>query len=120
MATDEQHLQQFERNTAVAQKLSESADYEWAVIALFYAGLHLVQAYLVRGGIDAKNHSQRNREIMRNEEMRAVHESYRALRDDSEYARYECGRFSQQEFEEIRGGTFNRIVTHVQALMEKN
>ena len=118
MATDEQHIQQFERNTVVAQRLTQFGDYDWAVIALFYASLHLVQTYLVRKGIDVRNHAQRNREIIRDDEVRLVYNSYRELRNYSEAARYECRQFSLEEFEVIRSGVFNSFVTHMRSLLE--
>jgi hypothetical protein len=117
LATEDQHLSQFEHNQAVAQRLALSTDFDWAMTALFYAGLHLMQAYLVRIGVTAETHIQRERQILMIPELSPLMDAYRMLRDHSEDARYECRAFSREEFEAIRGGTFASVVTHVQSLL---
>lgn len=54
MPTEPEHLAQFHHNVTVAERLFESNDWDWGVTALFYASLHLVQAYFVREGIPAR------------------------------------------------------------------
>jgi HEPN domain-containing protein len=116
LATEEEHFQQSLRNRATALRLSQSGDYEWGVIALFYASLHLVQAYFVRNGVPVQSHRQRDRQIALGE-LRPVFESYKALRIHSEHARYECRAFTREEFEAIQAGAFAAVVEHVQALL---
>ena len=119
MATEDQHLSQFLHNSEVAQRLATLADYDWAVTALFYGGLHLTEAYLVRRGVFAETHVQRERQMLMLPELGSMIDSYRTLRDYSEDARYECRRFSQQEFEVIRD-VFTDLVNRVQALRGTN
>lgn len=111
-------MAQFAHNADVAARLAVLADYDWAVIALFYASLHLAQAYLVRRGVFADTHVRRERQMLMLPELESVLDAYRTLRDRSEDARYECRRFSEQEYEAIRGSMFQRVVMHVQTLVE--
>jgi hypothetical protein len=117
LATEEQHLAQFEHNEQIARRLSEAADYDWAVIASFYAALHLVQAYFERTGIRADSHRQRGREILRLDALQGVFEAYTILRQYSEQCRYECRRVSMTEYEAIQTGVFASVVTHLRSLM---
>lgn len=116
MATEEEHLQQFVRNDATSQRLVQSLDFDWGVIALFYASLHLVQAYFVRNGIVVLSHRQRDQQILATADLRSIFEPYVAMRMQSELARYQCRRFSQQEYERIHDGAFRTVVDHLQAL----
>lgn len=86
MPTQEEHLLQFEHNRQVAQQLSDSAEYDWAIVALFYATLHLIQAHLVRVGVAPRTHAERNRRLLSSVELRPAYDPYRALRDHSEEA----------------------------------
>lgn len=117
MPTEEQHLLQFERNREVAQRLSGTADYDWAVVALFYAALHLIQAHLIRTSGPVRTHSERNRRMLNNDDLKPAYDAYRTLRDHSETARYECRRFAQEEFEAIRDGAFATVRDHMEALL---
>ena len=118
MATAAEHLAQSERNAAVAQQLAESADYDWAVTALFYASLHLVQAYLLRRGIRVQTHGQRIRQMMSLAELEPIVDSYRVLQTHSENARYECRNFSSSEFAAIRNGRYSQVLSHLRSLLE--
>lgn len=118
MLAEKDHLLQFEHNVAVAQRLVDSADYDWAVTALFYACLHLAQAYLVRVGVLAETHVQRERQMLRLPELSPILSTYRTLRDHSEDARYSGRRFTQAEFVSIHDGTFTAVVTRLRSLLE--
>ena len=116
MVTDAEHLAQFQHNVSVAEQLAASGNYGWAVTVLFYAGLHILQAYLVRSGALVESHVQRERQMLRSE-LLPILDPYTTLRNDSEEARYECRRFSREEFESIRNGSFTSVTTHLRSLL---
>jgi uncharacterized protein (UPF0332 family) len=116
MPTEEQHLAQYERNVLISQHLAEASDYDWAVTALFYAALHLVQAWFVTRNFSVGNHRRRDNEMLASTYLQPILDEYRALRTHSENARYNCRLFSQREFEEIRSGSFATVVAHMESL----
>ena len=117
MATVAQHLEQFERNLAVSSRLEASDDFDWAVTTLFYAALHLMQAYMIQHDLKADSHRRREQLMLAHSGLRIVVDQYRALRSLSEHARYECRRFSREEFESIRNGSFATVTTHLRSLL---
>jgi hypothetical protein len=100
--------------------MASMRDYDWAVTVLFYAALHLTQAYLQRSEISAENHRQRDQEIRSSEELRPILDPYRALKAHSENARYRCRAFSREEFDSILNGVFDTVVAHLNSLLEKD
>jgi len=117
LATEGEHLSQFEHNVRVADRLAAMRLYDRAVTALFYAALHLAQAYLVRMGEAAETHVQRERRVLLTPDLRPILHFYRTLRDYSEEARYACRRFNQEEFEVLRDRSFAAVVPHLRALL---
>jgi hypothetical protein len=117
VATTDQHRAQFEHNAAVATKLADSGDHDWAVTALFYAALHLCQVYLLRNALSAESHRQRERQILASSELRPILDQYKALRTHSEHARYECRPFSPDEFAAIHRGSFATVIEHLHSVL---
>jgi hypothetical protein len=118
VATVDEHLDQFQHNLQVSQLLADAGDsWGWAVTALFYAALHLCQAYLRAQGLTVESHWARQREMRTSQELRPILHHYRALRMDSEEARYDCRRFSREEYESIRNGSFTTVTTHLRSLL---
>ena len=117
MASVDEHLDQFEHNLSVSSRLEASGDLDWAVTTLFYAALHLVQAYIVRHGLPADSHRQREQQVLAHAELRQIADQYKALQNQSESARYECRRFSHEEFESIRNGSFATVTSHLRSLL---
>lgn len=86
----EDYLQQAAHNRQVAEVLSrgDPISLQWAVICVFYAGLHYVNAYLYHVEQRApRTHRDRNERIA--QLMKPVYRAYRGLRTGSEWARYE-------------------------------
>jgi hypothetical protein len=118
VATVDEHLDQFEHNLEVARRLAGTDDnWDWALTALFYAALHLCQAYMSRQGLQADSHRKRERQMLASSELQPVLNHYKALRNDSEEARYDCRQFSRSEFESIRDGTFSTVSGHLRSLL---
>ena len=117
MATRDEHLAQAAHNELVAEALVAASHYDWAVTALFYAALHLIQAWLSQSQNPPGNHAARERVMSNSAELRGVLDSYNALRARSESARYDRHRFSAQEYADIRQTLFFSVQTHVGNLL---
>ena len=117
MASVEEHLDQFEHNLSVSSKLEAADDYDWAVTTLFYAALQLMQAYMIRHDLVADSHRRREQLMLGHAGLQPIVDQYRALRNLSEHARYECRRFSREEFDSIRNGSFTSVTTHLRSLL---
>jgi len=85
-----QHTAKAEHNELVASQLAAGKSaYDWAVIALFYAALHLVDDQASRKNLHHTGHKVRARFVF--EEWPDMQPAYVALHQSSEQARYECG-----------------------------
>ncbi|HEV8574210.1 MAG TPA: hypothetical protein VGR43_05820 [Dehalococcoidia bacterium] len=84
------HLEQAQHNHGLFQHLRADGRYpDWAVTALFYAALHLVEAYLVETstGFDGtRDHLQRDSQI--GLKIPRVYRDYSYLQMRSQWARY--------------------------------
>lgn len=110
------HLEQIIHNESVAEAMVVAGFYDWAVIALFYSSLNLMQAYLLDIGILAETHGKRQRAILSRPELAEVVQAYDLLKIQSENARYNCDRFDHDRFERIRSGPYSRVMAHLREL----
>ena len=109
------HLQQVDYKESVADAMVAAGFYDWAVVALFYAALNLMQAYLLEVDTVAETHAKRQRAILGRPELAGVVESYDLLKIQSENARYNCEHFDQNTFGEIRRGPYATVVEQLRA-----
>ena len=96
------HLRQAAYNSEVAKVLAEVKPprFQWAVVCLFYAGLHYVNAYLYDTTGDVpRNHTERSKLV--NQHMGQVYSQYMLLRDESHLARYKMKRHKQTSYEAL-------------------
>lgn len=85
------HIQQSARNERIASLLAASSTPEsrqWHVVGLFYAALHLCEAYFATGSIHNRSHEARDIAMSRLSILRPILTAYRQLRSDSESIRY--------------------------------
>lgn len=84
------HLQKAQRNEEFAHCLRNytacSDYYDWEVVGIFYAALHLVDARLASSGIHPRNHAKRNQEV--ENRLRFIGAEYLALYNMARDARY--------------------------------
>ena len=92
--------------------------FDWAMTAMFYSALNLVQAYFVEHGISATTHGQRLLRILETPDLRTIIDLYRVLKTRSESARYECRRFTSAEYRATRTRFFEPLKQHMQELMK--
>jgi hypothetical protein len=104
MPSKEEHLHKASCNEEFVKDIgsARSRHLEWVVTGVFYAGLHLVDAYLAKTAAQhPATHRDRydclERAIRQNSRIRDLFKLYRSLRDDSQDARYLPRRFSCDE-----------------------
>lgn len=94
MPSQETHLDQANMNEGFAQFLlgeeSSPAATDWAATALFYAALHLVDAYLANSDHHPTTHKARGNWVAWTSALSSIYASYSALQHQSELARYYC------------------------------
>ncbi len=83
---------------------------------LFYASLHLVQAFLSQKGARLLSHQNRDAEIQNNGTISLIFRDYRWLKDKSRAARYEIAGFSEQDVLKARE-RYEKIAEHMYPLI---
>ena len=65
--------------------------WDWAVTAVYYAGVHYVEAYFaaLRPPIHSGTHGARDSDIRRDSILNPAWRTYKQMKEDSEDARYE-------------------------------
>jgi len=91
MATKEKHLEKYYHNKNFSHKGITNTDVflDWYIVAMFYCGVHLMEAYLADKQMHSDSHADRENLLRGNigdDEMIA----YRALYSMSLKSRYEC------------------------------
>lgn len=117
MPTRQEHLAQAEHNEALSQRLEITRYTDWAVTALFYSALHLIDAYLLALGMDPKDHAERLRQVASAAALRPVWLRYRNLLDWSIDARYECLPFTTGQVQALRRNSFEPLERHLKTLL---
>lgn len=118
-----EHLEQVERNESLYKDLcrlytSVPQYSEWEVVALFYAALHYVDAWLASSGhIHPRNHSQRTAIVMNDSALIPISDQYGKLYRLSVLARYEMERPPLQEVRRLENNEYAAIKRHVRSLL---
>lgn len=65
---------------------------DWAVVALFYAAVHYVEAHLAKNAppVHSSNHEKRDNAITSSAVLKPLWKNYRELKNQSRLARYEA------------------------------
>lgn len=107
MLTRQDHLAQAAHNEALADSLVGSAFTDWAVIALFYAALHLVDAH--SHPVRYSSHAARLRYVRTTPTLFPIYFHYQELKTRSEAARYEAVHFSDSFVRSLRLNTYDPL-----------
>lgn len=116
MASVDEHVQQAERNEAVAEYLADGGFYDWAITALFYAALNLMQAYFLEKRVHVASHYERRIRILNDSDLRPVSTVYNSLKIRSECGRYECQLFDREEYDATKDGPYATVIQHIRDL----
>src|SRR5437763_1955637 len=116
MPTRDEHLSIAQRAEAAALT-NEGPHPEWAMVMLFYAALHYVEAYwdVMYAVLGCKQHYENHRERREPIErhLAPIWKHYRALERRAHDARYKGETFSQQEVREARSQRLNPLKQHI-------
>jgi len=100
MAVAEEHVEKYKHNKEFATEEIHDADKygDWFIVALFYAGLHLIDAELAGYKLSPSDHKDRNFQVRQPELFsKAVRDDYLALYSLSQKARYACVAISSKD-----------------------
>jgi len=114
--TRPQHIAQHEHNEALYQSISGSAFTDWAVTALFYSAIHLVEAAL-SAPPRPRGHVGRLREIAASPALAPVRRHYQELKQRSEDARYNCVPFTAGDVQAMYTRYYLPLRQHLRGLL---
>ena len=118
MPQPSEHILQAEKNERLYDNLVGTEFNDWAVVSLFYAALHYVDAYFTqRAGASPSNHTARNKLIVMTTELTDIETHYRELYARSLDARYKLVAISEYVAKQERTDHFVPIRAHVRALL---
>jgi len=127
MPTRDEHLTKAEHNEAFYGSFDTTATpfLDWIVTGLFYCGLHYIDAYLATINLHPRFHGrpgQRNDCVANMSQLQPIWPHYRALKDDSEDARYGFDTlglryFSQAEVAAARDTDLAMVRSHILQLL---
>jgi hypothetical protein len=99
----EKHIQKAQHNLHFCQAVAALGDdyRDWQVVALFYAALHVIQAYFADKTVDYPgNHSERDQKIATNAHLKTIYNEYRELKTLSSDCRYKCNNTNDHDVRE--------------------
>jgi hypothetical protein len=118
MPTGSTHLAQAARNKTLALAIVD--DYpDWAVVVLFYAALHLVDAYLARSNVHPRSQGDWGIYVDRSS-LRSIAASYHQLQDRSRDARYNAQPFTPLQFQLLHQRHFLPLKRHIDGLLSRH
>jgi hypothetical protein len=121
MPSRQDHLAFALQNEQLAPRVAAMGEYGWGITVLFYAALHLVQAYLVdSAGKPPRNHAARETRITRSVDLVAIHREYKYLKYlkwASERSRYDGKAFSESDFRSVEDGRYSRLASYMRRLV---
>lgn len=114
----QQHLAQAVRNEEFANTLTsiQTRFTQWEITALFYSGLHYIDAFLATQEQHPSNHQERRRMVGQLTTLRAEYENLYGL---SIKARYDIEEFTCQDVERLKAGDFRALKEGILALLPK-
>lgn len=124
MPSKAEHVAKAQRNAAFAHsiQLQDQASIDWALIALFYAAVHYIEAYLAilppqPGGQHVRSHTTRDNWVGRDSNLKRIYSEYRDLKHYGYNARYEMDVFTPSDVTDVATQAINTIQTHLGRLL---
>jgi hypothetical protein len=99
-----EHKTKAEHNEFLVSTL-QNPFWDWAVIAIFYAALQYVEAYLSKKvpAVHSPNHAARDSHVQNDASLRTIYVDYRELKTESRDARYDAAiTFSQSDVKRLQ------------------
>jgi len=116
----EEHIAKANGDAAFALSLSldSQPQIDWALVALFYAALHYVEAYLaVIFGMHTRSHTRRDSIVGRDSNLRRIFHEYQDLKFFGYNARYEMGVFRPKDVTDQAVPKFEKIKSHLKKFL---
>jgi len=118
-STTAQHLAKAAWNERASVALASMGYLDWAVTTMFYAVLHLVEAYFTNRGVRSKTHGRRELAIRQDSHLQPLHYYYMQLKDVSLQARYDCEEFTAAEVQLLRNDHFDPLKRELTLLIAR-
>ena len=118
MPSQRRHVRAALHNEALANALlGAGMSPPWAVVLSFCAALHWVDALLAQSRIHPQAHDERNRYVLRVQQLSPIRLQYRTLETRSREARYDLVNFSSEEAADLISGHLADVRGHIQRLL---
>jgi hypothetical protein len=122
MATQQEHVAKADNNAAFAKSLDlkSQVNVDWALTALFYSGMHYVEAYLAK--IQAlphthDTHGKRDKFFVFDAKLKKVSHEYFDLKNFGLKARYDCRAIKASEVTKEAIPALETIKKHIQGII---
>jgi hypothetical protein len=102
---------------ALSVELNSPPNIDWALVSLFYAALHYIEAYLAKSGQHLRSHETRDKAVARDANLRKVFLEYADLKYYGYVARYEPSQFKAAEFTADALPQFETLRAHITSLL---
>lgn len=102
---------------ALSLSLDSQPKIDWALIALFYAAMHYVEAYLALTGQHLRSHTHRDNVVGRDKNLKKIFREYQDLKYYGYAARYEPPQFTSKSFTIDALPQFNILKAHISTLL---
>lgn len=116
MPTATEHIEKAQRNEEVALLIQVSYP-EWAVIALFYAAMHYVEAFFfvqkTARGLPQHYDTHVDRRKAIAQRAKRIYVDYETLFGDSLAARYKYEHFSSDDVDSLRDTEFKAVKAYI-------
>jgi len=106
MSDKRNHLAVAATNERASLVLAAAGYGGWSITTMFYAALHLVEAFLSDQGIHSTTHARRELTIRTDNRLQLLYNLYRQPKRDSLEARYECKAFSAADVQRLHDAYF--------------
>jgi len=115
----QEHITKAEGNAALATSLplDTQARIDWALIMLFYAAMHYIEAYLATLGQHLRSHTTRDAFVGRDPNLKTIYAEYRDLKFYGYTARYEVYAFQAEDVTNHAAKHFATIKANLQSLL---
>jgi hypothetical protein len=119
LPSQQEHMQKAAGNAAFALSipLTDQTRIDWALVILFYAAVHYIEAYLASSGQHLKNHTTRDSMVGRDSSLRPVFADYQDLKFYGFNARYEVSGFSAHDITDVASKACARIESHIKSIL---
>jgi hypothetical protein len=122
MATKQEHVAKADNNAAFALglDLKSQVNVDWALTALFYSGLHYVEAYFAKIGAlphTHETHGKRTKLIVFDSKLKTVSNEYFELQNFSRQARYDCGTIKATKVTSEAAPALETIKKHIKGIL---